>query len=733
MFSFNFPNILLIGSFILSILGFIFYARQEVEKSNDFKAGRILYYTTSAIFLIVSVILMTSIMRNDFSYTYIYFNSDLSMHWAYKISAFWAGSEGSFLLWLLISNLIGIFIIRKNDKHESILLSVFFISQILFLVIVLKNSPFQYLWDRYPGEMTPFAPIADGQGMNELLKDPWMIFHPPILFIGYASALIPFAYAIVALMKRDYAGMIGSGFKWVLISSMTLGIGIFMGGYWAYKVLGWGGYWGWDPVENSSLVPWFVVVALLHGLILQKRKGALIKTNIILSIVYFVLVLFSTYLTRSGVLANFSVHSFGESSIAVLLLLLWVFFLVAALIVYVINYKKIESKPIYSNKINFEMLTIFGIVSLLIYSAVILFGTILPIITGLFMKFPQTVNVETYYNNISIPFGIIIMVLMFISTKLNLYNSKNFTKNLVIFGLAAFLGVIFNIKYTTSIPAYLFSILSFYIALNYILELMTNKGSALLASRLSHIGVAIMVLGVISSGYHSTTNQAKLQLGEVKRVGDVVLKFTGVDDTTKNRRLKFAIKDGDNFRDFKTDFFIEQKMNSLYKEPHIENHINGDYYITPLNYTVGSKGVTSATIKAGESATIDGIHIHFDSLQKPDRKSMMNGNPEIYANLTIDKKKIKVGMKYVKDAEGHNHLTRIPTYITSEKRKLIMDGLSVEKNMIALILDPGKETVIPKDSVLVDVSYKSLIWLVWFGTVLVSIGLIISFWKKKED
>jgi len=171
--------------------------------------------------------------------------------------------------------------------------------------------------------------------MNELLQDPWMVIHPPILFVGFASAVIPFGYALIALLKKDYFSMVERGFKWVMFSSLTLGFGIFLGGYWSYKVLGWGGYWGWDPVENSSLVPWLIVVALLHGLIIQKRKQALIKTNIVLSMVYFVLVLYSTYLTRSGVLANFSVHSFGESHISSFLRLLWIFFLVLGFVVFI--------------------------------------------------------------------------------------------------------------------------------------------------------------------------------------------------------------------------------------------------------------------------------------------------------------------------------------------------------------------------------------------------------------
>src|SRR5262249_8851627 len=161
----------------------------------------------------------------------------------------------------------------------------------------------------FPGGQAPL----DGQGLNPLLQDPWMTIHPPVLFTGFSSLVVPFAIALAALVKREWDGWIKPALPWVVFSTGILATGFIMGGVWAYKVLGWGGYWGWDPVENGSLIPWLPNVALLHGLLVQRVTGSLRRTNFFLAITSYVLVLYASFLTRSGVLADFSVHSFAAN------------------------------------------------------------------------------------------------------------------------------------------------------------------------------------------------------------------------------------------------------------------------------------------------------------------------------------------------------------------------------------------------------------------------------------
>ena len=192
--------------------------------------------------------------------------------------------------------------------------------QAFLLLLVYAKTPFETVWQMVPqipaGQLPP-----DGRGLNPLLQNFWMVIHPPILFIGFAAMAVPFSFAIAGMWRKEYALLSSQGLGWLLIAVFVLGAGIMLGGYWAYGVLGWGGYWGWDPVENSSLIPWLIGVALLHTLVVQKRTGKFVRSNVVLGIASFMSVIYSTFLTRSGVLGDSSVHAFVDPGEAVYWLL----------------------------------------------------------------------------------------------------------------------------------------------------------------------------------------------------------------------------------------------------------------------------------------------------------------------------------------------------------------------------------------------------------------------------
>ena len=200
-------------------------------------------------------------------------------------------------------------------------MAVYVLSFLGIVAILVKQSPFRFL-----AEVPP-----DGSGLNPLLQDPWMVIHPPVMFAGFASLSVPFAFAIAALWTKRWDGWVIRAMPWALFTFVCLGTAILMGGYWAYKTLGWGGYWAWDPVENTSLVPWLATTALVHGMYLQKAREKHRKINIILAIFAFCTILYGTFLTRSGVLADFSVHSFVDLGITGWLVAIIVVFLVGGL------------------------------------------------------------------------------------------------------------------------------------------------------------------------------------------------------------------------------------------------------------------------------------------------------------------------------------------------------------------------------------------------------------------
>ncbi len=262
----------------------------------------------------------------------------------YVFSAFWGGQEGTFLLWALFGGLLAVMLRFKARQYEAPVMFFYLGINLFLMLMLLKASPF------IRHDVTP----ADGNGLNPLLQDPWMTIHPPIMFFGFASLGICAAYAMAALVKEDWDSWVRRAVPWTTFGVMALGTGLLLGGYWAYSILGWGGFWGWDPVENSSLVPWLVAVALLHNQVIQIKQGIFRRSNVIIAMLPFVLVTYSTFLTRSGVLADFSVHSFTDLGINQFLVAFMVVFLGGGLALFVWKFKRIPTEkteaPLFSRE-----------------------------------------------------------------------------------------------------------------------------------------------------------------------------------------------------------------------------------------------------------------------------------------------------------------------------------------------------------------------------------------------
>ena len=272
--------------------------------------------------------------RYEFQYIWKHLNNEMPMR--FVLSAFWGGQEGGFLLWMFWHNVLALLILRRADAWQREVMTVLSAIEAFLGVMLLGIyfgdfqlglDPFLLLreapnnlglpWTARADYLTSFSQFTDGQGLNPLLQNYWMTIHPPTLFLGFAACSIPFAYAIGALWRRDLSGWIKPVLPWTFFAVGILGAGILMGGAWAYEALSFGGFWAWDPVENSSLVPWMVLVAAAHLLLINrnKKKPTALFSTVYLSILAFLLVLYSTFLTKSGVLGDTSVHSFVDSGI----------------------------------------------------------------------------------------------------------------------------------------------------------------------------------------------------------------------------------------------------------------------------------------------------------------------------------------------------------------------------------------------------------------------------------
>ena len=719
----NMGPILILVALALSALSLVFHARSVGGNPLAGVTAQRLFYLSGIAVTFAVILLFTAFLSHSFQYTYVYNYSSRDLPVAYLIAGFWAGQEGTFLLWVFLLYIYGYVIIRSREQDESVLMSIVTITQIFILILLLIYSPFRFVWESHPEHFARGAIPPDGAGLNPLLQDPWMVLHPPVLFMGYAAATIPFAYAVAALLKNDLTAWVAKSYRWVLYTTTTLGVGIFLGGYWAYKVLGWGGYWGWDPVENSSLIPWLVLVALLHGMTVQRRKGALVRTNLSLALLSFILVFYSTFLTRSGVLADFSVHSFGDLGLSRHLIFFMLFYVIIAAFLMVKRFPAAKGKPLSPGGFAWDTLVCYGIMSLGFFALLVLIGTSMPILSGVFGGRPFSVK-TSFYTNLSIPLGALILVLMGAAGYAQFKQKPEFRFLAVVMGAALFMGTVFNLNHTAHPVAYVFSFLALAVIITGIIDLLRFSAPAVLASRMAHLGVAVMVLGFITSSLHSTTEQKKLVMNRAESLRFITLTFKGATDTEKSS-LRYLLQRGRSMDNIETPYYIDLRTRSLYREPYISYGFFHDVYISPVEYRSGLMDLSRVDLSKNEEGEIQGMKVLFKGFEI-DRAHMASVEPRLYANVDITLNGTTYAVKpgIVFSGEGRKNLdAKIP----ATGRRVSMASFDVDNGRIALFVEPLKSAQVPPDTVLVEVSFKRLIWFVWLGTLLVTAGGFAAF------
>ena len=327
-------NLLLFGSLATALLSTgACFTKIFAERSL-----KIFIMTSTGLICAASLYLWFLIFSNDFSVEYVANYSSTTLTPMFKISAFWAGQQGSFLFWLLIHALAGVILFFQQTSKKC--LGIYLFLQSILIFLVLAKSPFA----ENPAE------VVEGVGLNPLLQDFWMAIHPPIIFIGYALLAVPISLSLGNLLEDAKAkSWLENARCWTLTAWSFLGAGIFVGGYWAYKVLGWGGYWAWDPVENSSLVPFLLAAVLLHLINLSKKKSAVLPMAHIAAVFTYSLVIYGTFLTRSGILGDFSVHSFAGTDIGLTISIANAIILLGGLLIIFFKAKDLPQGKMYEN------------------------------------------------------------------------------------------------------------------------------------------------------------------------------------------------------------------------------------------------------------------------------------------------------------------------------------------------------------------------------------------------
>ena len=384
-----------------SVVGFV---AGKTRRPDLMRSAERSIFAVWGLLVIASAGLMHALLTHDFNVEYVAAYTSRNLPVFYTWSAFYAGQKGSLLLWALVVSTFGSAALLVNRRKYPELMPyvagtiavivVFFVATMVF-----ASNPFERLG---------FTP-ADGRGLNPQLQNPGMVFHPPMLYLGYTSISVPFAFAVAALIS----GRLGTGWlhairKWTLLSWLFLSCGIVLGMWWAYVELGWGGYWAWDPVENASFLPWLTMTAFLHSVMIQEKRGMLQKWNVGLIVGSFLLSIFGTFITRSGVIS--SVHSFAQSNVGWFFL---VFLILAAVVGFGLlayRWPMLQAEAKLESMVSREAAFLFNNLILIVIAFSVLWGTLFPIISEAVRGTKVTVG-PPFFNQVNVPLGLFLLLL----------------------------------------------------------------------------------------------------------------------------------------------------------------------------------------------------------------------------------------------------------------------------------------------------------------------------------
>ena len=497
-------------------------------------------------FLLASVALVASFLTHDFGVKYVAEHSSRAMPWYYTAAAFYGGQEGSLLYWALALSLFAaIFVFTSRRAPQALVpyvLAILMAIEAFFLIVLLcASNPFL---------RSTVVPV-DGRGLNPLLMDPGMLFHPPLLLMGFMSFSIPFAFAVAAMLSGELSSnWLRSIRRWTLAAWSIQTAGLLLGAWWAYHVLGWGGYWGWDPVENAGLLPWLTSTAFLHSTMVQERRGMLKIWNLFLVIASFALSIFGTFEVRSGVIS--SVHSFAYSDIGAYFFTFLALVIVFSTALFIFRLPRLHAEQEFDSIISREGVFLFNNLLLLGMAFATLWGTLFPLISAFFRKQEMTVG-PPFYNQVMGPLIIVLIIAMGVGPLLawRRTSASTLLRNVSVpLILAAICAVILPLIGVTDIAANVgFTVCAFTAAAilyelwrgvrvrhahgeNYALALfmLFNRYRQRYGGYIVHLGLVLLVLGIIGSHYFQVQDDALLKEGQDANVAGYRLTYLGNTD-----------------------------------------------------------------------------------------------------------------------------------------------------------------------------------------------------------
>ncbi len=609
----NAGHLLVIIAFVTAVLATFAYFKAGMTNTPIAnlagwkKFARYTFFVHMAAVFGVVFSLYWIIGNHYFEYHYAWKNSSLSLPTGYTISSFWQDQEGSFLLWIFWNVILGFILIFSNRSWEAPVMTIFalvqaFLTSMILGVVIpglelkIGSTPFLLLKEVMPNlpvwKMDPNFIPKDGNGLNPLLQNYWMVIHPPTLFLGFATTIIPFSFAMAGLWTKKTQEWIRPALPWALLSALVLGVGILMGAYWAYETLNFGSYWNWDPVENTSFVPWIILVAAIHTMIIGRRNATALKTSFILTIATFVLVLYSTFMTRSGILGDASVHSFTDLGLSGQLLIYLLTFLFVSVGLLIYRWKDLPSDEDEVSTYSQEFWIFIGATLLCLSGFQILATTSIPVYNKIAEVFGVVLNLAlpadqiAHYNKFQLWFFSLIISLTGIGqffwwkrvgkNKLQaLYNPLLLA--LIISGAVITFQGVKDFQYIVMLTASIFAIV-----MNGSILLDIVKGNYNLSGgAITHIGVALMLIGILFSSAYTkvvSINNTGLMISRSEE-------FTQNDNKENKENLTLWLNKPERMGDYTLtwrDVRIEPRHIPEYISKSWVDLIEGDYRAVAL-------------------------------------------------------------------------------------------------------------------------------------------------------
>ncbi len=723
----------------LSIVAWMF------AKDNETKIGKLSFTLAALSILAATFVLMSLLVSKQYQYLYVWQNTDNKLPLAYRISAAWASQEGSFLLWSLTSAIIAAIAAKYTQQYRKLFTIISAFAIMFLLGILAYESPFKLMSAAVEATKNGLMPIPpDGRGMNPTLQNYWMAIHPWVIFIGFGGLLTQFSWGISALFSKDWKSWAHYIRPFTLFNMTILGIGLIMGGLWAYETLGWGGFWAWDPVENVSLVPFLAITVLAHGIYLQTNRGAWTRTNFVLAMLPFLWFAFGTFLTRSGALVDVSVHSFAQMNKGAhgILLSMVMITAIATLVFSVYAFIKKnpeiapEKKP--TGHRSFGML--FGTLLLYIIGIMAAIGMSYPFFSAVFGNSAEVVS-ESAYNKITVwpfvPLMLLMAVVPFLGwTKTAGKRTKDlsnaFFLSVLLFGTMTYflvrsgMTIVDGQKMPFSKSALFFLLVwvcLFSVSANlWRLWERAKAKSGGFGAFLTHSGVSLLLLGLISSHAFEKTKQSVVSLSE-PGILDLApghrylasLKELPSRDgmIERDNRMVFALfnQNSNVQTDVRPGLYFDTGMRNWISRPAIERHGLSDlYFVVGSPITELESGIE---IQVGQTKVAQDIQIEY---LQPTRK----GNPG--APGAEFGAKIKV----TRDAKVFNIEPKIQIISAGNFQpmpQLIGQDLAISLDKMEPGTNKASFSIIPTEPIFpVQLFYKPLTILVWVGAGMMLIG-----------